>query len=134
MTQAELCNDAEVHTLVHDFYDQVRIDPVLGPIFNRHITDWDHHLEQLVNFWSSILRGTGRFSGSPMPKHIALPDLSAELFQYWLALFHTTTLSQPNQAMGEKAYSMAQRIAQSLWYGYQMGNKPDEMPKTLSGT
>lgn len=117
--------------MVHAFYAQVRRDEVLGPIFNAHIDDWDHHLAQLVDFWSSILRRTGRFTGAPMPKHIALPDLSQDLFRRWLALFRETASAQPNRAMGEQAFAMAQRIAQSLWFGYQMGNRPDELPSEL---
>lgn len=132
MTSPDFCSDEEVATLVHSFYDKVRADAVLGPIFNHHIHDWDHHLARLVDFWSSILRGTGRFTGAPMPRHIALPGLSAELFQRWLALFHDTTSVQPNRAMGERADAMARRIAQSLWYGYQMSHQPDALPRELA--
>lgn len=122
------CTEEEITALVHEFYEAVRKDPALGPIFNHHIHDWDAHLVRLVDFWSSILRRTGRFSGAPMPKHIALPGLSAELFQRWLDLFRTITADQPNQAMGDHAYAMAQRIAESLWYGYQIAHKPDVRP------
>ena len=132
MSARELCSDEEVAVMVHAFYVEVRRDAVLGPIFNGHIKDWDHHLVKLVDFWSSMLRGTGRFTGTPMPKHVALPGLSAELFQRWLALFHETTSVQPNLAMGERAYMMAQRIAESLWYGYQMGHQPGKMPTALA--
>ncbi|MDO8280470.1 MAG: group III truncated hemoglobin [Burkholderiaceae bacterium] len=131
MSATELCTEREVAALVHAFYAKVRIDPVLGPIFNGHVDDWDRHLSRLVDFWSSILRRTGRFTGAPMPKHIALPGLSAALFEHWLALFRETALAQPNRAMGETAYAMAQRIAQSLWYGYQMSQQPDALPKPL---
>ncbi len=129
MTATALCTDEEITNMVHDFYAQVRRDEVLGLIFNAHIDDWDYHLEHLSNFWSSILLRTGRFKGTPMPKHIALPGLNAKLFQRWLALFRETTSAQPNQAMGEQAYVIAQRIAQSLWYGYQISHNPD-MPPT----
>lgn len=132
MTSRDFCSDEEVATLVHSFYDKVRADAALGPIFNHHIHDWDHHLAKLVDFWSSILRGTGRFTGAPMPRHIALPGLTAGLFQRWLALFHDTTSAQPNRAMGERADAMAQRIAQSLWYGYQMSRQPDALPQDLT--
>ena len=117
--------------MVHAFYARVRRDEVLGPIFNTHIHDWDSHLAQLVDFWSSILRRTGRFTGAPMPRHAALPGLTPALFQRWLALFHETTSALPNRAMGEQALAMARRIAQSLWYGYQMSQRPDEMPSNL---
>lgn len=118
--------------MVHDFYAAVRCDAVLGPVFERHIKDWDQHLAKLVDFWSSILLRTGRFTGTPMPKHVALPGLSAELFQRWLALFHETTAAQANKAMGEQADAMAQRIAQSLWYGYQTSHDPETLPKELA--
>ena len=132
MTATELCTDDEVARLVHAFYACVRRDEVLGPIFDRHIDDWDHHLAKLVDFWSSILRRTGRYTGAPMPRHIALPDLSAELFQRWLTLFRETAAAQPNQAMGAQACALAQRIAQSLWYGYQLSRNPDALPSELA--
>lgn len=128
----DLCTEAEVAALVHSFYARVRQDKVLGPIFESHIHDWDHHLAKLVDFWSSILRRTGRFSGAPMPKHAALPGLSAALFERWLWLFRENAAAQPNQAMGGQACAMAERIAQSLWMGYQINHDPDAVPKALS--
>ncbi|MES2026184.1 MAG: group III truncated hemoglobin [Pseudomonadota bacterium] len=131
MSSHELCTDEEVTQLVHAFYAKVRLDTVLGPIFNGHIDDWDHHLSKLVDFWSSILRGTGRYSGTPMQKHIALHHLDPALFQRWLELFKETLNEQPNAAMSERAYASAQRIAQSLWYSYQMNRQPDAIPTDL---
>ncbi|WP_406625261.1 group III truncated hemoglobin [Acidovorax sp. SDU_ACID1] len=128
---ADLCTEAEISELVHAFYARVRQDEVLGPIFDAHVDDWDHHLAKLVDFWSSILRRTGRFSGSPMTKHAALSDLSAELFHRWLALFRETAAEQPNRAMAAQACAMAERIAQSLWLGYQLNRSPDAMPTEL---
>lgn len=126
-----LCTEEEIHEMVHSFYADIRRDEVLGPIFNSHVADWDEHLGKLVDFWSSILRRTGRFSGTPMPKHIALPDLSAELFQRWLALFQQSNARLSNQELSAAANAAAQRIAQSLWFGYQMSRKPDELPVGL---
>lgn len=131
MATPDLCTDEEISQMVHDFYAKVRLDDVLGPIFNSHISNWDHHLSKLVDFWSSILRGTGRFSGTPMPKHAALPGLNAELFRRWLSLFHETTQTLGNEAMRQQADAMAQRIAQSLWYGYQLNRHPDQFPTEL---
>jgi hemoglobin len=131
VASSDLCTDEEITSMVHTFYAKVRRDDMLGPIFNTHVEDWDHHLAKLVDFWSSILCGTGRFSGTPMPKHVALPGLNAELFLRWLSLFREVTAAQANQAMGERAYAMAQRIAQSLWYGYQMSRSPDALPTDL---
>lgn len=117
--------------MVHRFYALIRRDEVLGPVFESHIDDWDAHLQKLVDFWSSILRRTARFSGTPMPKHVALPNLNAELFQRWLALFRQSNATLANQAMAEQANATAQRIAQSLWLGYQMNNFPDQLARGL---
>lgn len=127
-TRDEICTEEEISTLVYSFYDRVRADDTLGPIFDTHITDWDTHLKKMVSFWSSLMRGTGTYNGTPMPKHIALPDLSAELFQQWLALFHETTQTLPNRPFAERAESFAHRIARSLWYGYQLHNEPNKAP------
>ncbi len=126
-----LCTEQEIRTLVHDFYADVRQDTVLGPIFESRIHDWDQHLAKLVDFWSSILLRTGRFTGAPMPLHAAMPGLNAELFQRWLAAFYTSNARQPNQAMAAQANAMAERIAQSLWMGYQMRNGGDALPTPL---
>lgn len=131
MRSHELCTEEEVASLVHAFYERVRMDTVLGPIFNTHITDWDHHLAKLVDFWSAILRRTTRFSGAPMPKHAALPGLSVELFERWLGLFETTLAEQPNRAMAEQAEKAARRIAQSLWMGYQTSRGPKALSQVL---
>lgn len=130
MPTPDLCTEDEVSQLVHAFYDSVREDPVLGPIFDRHITNWDKHLAKMVDFWSSALRGTARFRGTPMPKHVALPGLSSELFQRWLALFERTTATLPNGEMGQRANQLAGRIAESLWYGYRM-SRADSVPQEL---
>ena len=130
----DTCTEDEVRNLVHSFYARIRDDDVLGPIFDAHIRDWDHHLGKMVDFWSAILRGTARYHGTPMPKHAVLPDLSAELFQRWLALFGTTASSIGNPAMGRRANEMAQRIAQSLWFGYQLHRQPDVSPSKLATT
>lgn len=127
----DLCTEEEVASLVHTFYACIRQDRILGPIFELHIEDWNQHLAKLVDFWSSILRRSGRFSGAPMPKHAALPGLSAPLFQRWLALFRENAAAQPNQVMAQQACLMAERIAQSLWMGYQFHRNPEAIPQAL---
>ena len=120
MPSPDLCTEEEVTRLVHGFYAVVRQDALLGPIFETHVRDWDRHLPTMVDFWSGALRGTARFRGTPMPKHAALPGLNAQLFQRWLALFRQTTATLGNEPMAERANELAARIAESLWYGYQI--------------
>ena len=131
MPTPDLCTDDEISHLVHAFYAKVRDDAMLGPVFERHVADWDHHLPKMVDFWSSALRGSQRYRGTPMPVHCALPGLNESLFARWLELFFETASALPNREMGERAVELSRRIAQSLWYGYQLHRDPDRMPDNL---
>jgi hemoglobin len=126
-----LYTEEEVAQLVHQFYAKARKDPGLGPIFEAHVIDWDAHFVQMTNFWSAQLRGTSRFRGAPMPKHIVLPDLTAELFERWLQLFKQTTEELGNPNLQQHANAVATFIAGRLWQGYQMNNYPDKQLEIL---
>jgi hemoglobin len=82
-------DDQILTRLVHRFYDRIRSDPMLGPVFAERITDWGPHLARMVEFWSSVALMTGRYHGQPMPKHLPLP-IESEHFDRWLALFRQT--------------------------------------------
>jgi hemoglobin len=77
-----------IELLVNSFYEQVKTDPVLGPMF-AHV-HWPHHLPVMYRFWSSMLLGEQSYSGNPFEKHIPLP-LQAAHFDRWLELFDQTT-------------------------------------------
>ena len=81
-----------VRAVVEAFYAKARQDDVVGPVFNRVIAaeDWPAHLSKITDFWSSMLLGTASYMGRPMPKHIAIPELSDAHFQRWLNLFRMT--------------------------------------------
>jgi hemoglobin len=131
MNIAQLCTEQEVRQLVHAFYDRVRNDPLIGPVFTEHVSDWPSHLEKMVDFWSSTLRGTARFRGSPMVTHNRLTGISETHFQRWLELFRQTTQDLDNPALQARANDLSMRIAQSLWYGYQMNRQADVLPSPL---
>ena len=120
----ELCTEAEVIRLVHDFYARVREEPRLGPVFTAHVADWRTHLAQLVDFWSALLRGTRRFQGSPMSRHMAIDAMDRDLFDRWLALFRLTSAECGNPDMQRLADDIAARIADTFWKRYQMVRWP----------
>ena len=115
-----LCSEQEVTRLVHDFYARVRTEPRLAPVFAARVEHWDAHLAQLVDFWSAMLRGTRRFSGAPMPKHMAMDELDRDLFDRWLLLFRQTTAESGNLPMQRLADDVAARIADTFWRRFQM--------------
>ncbi|MDR1076114.1 MAG: group III truncated hemoglobin [Xanthomonadaceae bacterium] len=114
------CTEEEVVELVNRFYALVRQDPELGPIFEQRIDDWDAHLSILVGFWSTLLRGTRRFNGAPMPKHMALPGLNPPLFHRWLALFGQITTELGNPALKSQADAHAKSMAERFWQRYRV--------------
>ena len=65
-TRLDRITEDAIHRLVDDFYDKIRADPELGPIFLRAIPgDWSPHLATMRKFWSSVMLTSGRYKGRP---------------------------------------------------------------------
>jgi hemoglobin len=77
--------------LVDAFYERVRADDILGPIFNDVAdVDWTTHLPKMYDFWDSVLFGTPGFKGDPLDAHRKLAmrvPLGEREFARWLMLF-----------------------------------------------
>ena len=102
--------------LVDAFYDRVRRDPLIGPVFDERISDWGPHLEQMKLFWSSVALMSGVYHGRPMPKHLPLP-VDARHFDRWLDLFEATAADVCPPAAAAHFIERARRIAESLELG-----------------
>ncbi|MDX2155429.1 MAG: group III truncated hemoglobin [Hyphomicrobiaceae bacterium] len=109
-------DEAMIHRLVHAFYDRVRADEVLGPVFDERIAEWPPHLERMCAFWSSVVLMTGRYHGRPMQAHSRLP-VSGMHFDRWLALFEATAAEVCPAPAAELFVEKARMIAQSLELG-----------------
>ena len=83
-------DEAMIRMLVDAFYERVRADETLGPIFEREISDWRPHLDKMYDFWSSVVLMTKRYDGRPVPAHIKIEGLDHPHFEHWLALFQQT--------------------------------------------
>ena len=60
----------DVEILVDKFYDKVKSDELLRPVFSH--VDWPHHLPIMYNFWSSMLLGDQSYTGNPLTKAFAI--------------------------------------------------------------
>jgi len=105
-----------IERLVHRFYERVRADPLIGPVFAARIADWGPHLERMCAFWSSVALMTGRYHGQPMAVHARLP-VGAEHFERWLMLFRETAAAECPPAAATHFVERAERIAESLQLG-----------------
>jgi hemoglobin len=90
----DLTSRADVERLVDAFYDQVRADARLGPIFDGIAqVDWAAHLPRMYDFWETVLFGAPAFKGNPLAVHRALASrapMSGAEFGQWLHLFERT--------------------------------------------
>lgn len=109
-------DEASIARLVRTFYDRARDDALIGPIFNGAVADWDHHIAQITDFWSSMMLKTGRYNGRPMRPHLRLP-LRAEHFDRWLQLFEATAREIFPAEIAEAFIIRARRIADSFEMG-----------------
>ncbi|MCB0854643.1 MAG: group III truncated hemoglobin [Bacteroidetes bacterium] len=87
----DITSRTEIKQLVDQFYQKVRQDDLIGPIFNERIQPeaWPPHLEKMYSFWSMVLLGEMGYRGHPFAKHAPLP-IDHQHFSRWLELFEET--------------------------------------------
>lgn len=105
--------EESISRLVRTFYAKARLDPLLGPVFEAAVHDWDAHFVQLDAFWSSVVLASGRYSGRPMPAHMKLP-LTPGMFDRWLELWGETAGEVFPFEEAELFRTKARNIARSL--------------------
>jgi hemoglobin len=94
-------NNDDVKLLVNEFYDKVKKDDLLAPIFFEHIPDdWQPHLNRMYLFWGAALLGEKGYLGNPFSKHAKMHTLTQDHFDRWLSLFGLTV---DTNFCGEKA-------------------------------
>ncbi len=90
----DILGHADIVTLVDAFYAKVRMDELLGNVFDQVAkVNWDTHLPKLYAFWDTVLFRAGTFRGNPMAAHLKLieqTDMGWPLFERWLELFRCT--------------------------------------------
>ena len=109
-------DEAMIDRLVRSFYARARQDPLIGPVFARHVDDWEDHYGRLRDFWSSVALMSGRYHGRPMAKHLPL-GIDTPHFNRWLELFVETASEVCPPAAAALFIDRAHRIADSLEMG-----------------
>ncbi|WP_305825785.1 group III truncated hemoglobin [Massilia brevitalea] len=115
---SEVITELSIRKVVDVFYERVRKDVVLGPVFESHLAGkWDTHLPRMYAFWTKALLGTGDFQGNVFGKHMALSSIEKEHFVRWLTLFRMTSIEIFGAETAQPMLAVAQRIASSLQLG-----------------
>jgi hemoglobin len=109
-------DEAMIERLVRAFYDRARLDPLIGPIFESRVHDWEGHIARMCAFWSSVALMSGRYHGQPMAAHLPLP-IDTPHFDHWLEIFAETARDVCPPAAAAHFLDRAHRIAESLERG-----------------
>ena len=120
--------EQDIKLLVDSFYETIREDDLVGPVFNERIEDWSKHLPTMYAFWGHMLFGQKGYQGNPMAKHLDLP-VDHHHFARWVELFIETV---DKHFVGQKA-EQAKGAARSIAHTFQirMGIHPFGDSKSL---
>jgi hemoglobin len=108
----------DIVVLVNTFYDRVKRDDLIGPIFNTIIgDDWSRHLPIMYSFWNTVLFGAADYKGQAIAPHINIDrkiPLEQHHFDRWITYWRDTVdqlYAGPNaELIKGKAYTMLQLI------------------------
>lgn len=124
MQKKDIQSKEDVFLLVTEFYKKVRQDEVLGPFFNRVITDWDAHHERLTVFWESTLFMTKkletRYLGNPLAVHIKVDQendnsITQVHFGLWMNLWFATLDELFEGEVAENAKNRARKMGTFMY-------------------
>jgi len=122
-------DDEMIDGPVRSFYAAARQDPLLAPVFESKVEDWEAHFARLDAFWSSVALMSGRYHGQPMAKHVALP-IDTPHFDRWLEIFAETVQRVCPPLAAADFLDRAHRIADSLELGIAF-HKNEIRPKRV---
>lgn len=117
-------SEDELKAMVRAFYSEAMDDPLIGPVFARNVSDWDHHFEIVQNFWSRSLLGTTRYTGSPFTPHLSM-NLKPEFFERWVALFRKNAEASLQPAAARAAVARVEHMSTC----FQAGLFPPKIPQ-----
>ncbi|WP_423148149.1 group III truncated hemoglobin [Rubrolithibacter danxiaensis] len=110
--QHDILTLEDIKQLVDTFYNKVREDAFLAPVFNERIQDrWPEHLEKMYRFWQTVLLDEHTYFGSPFVPHAKLPVEHAH-FERWMALFTETVNELFSGSKAEEAMWRAGKMAE----------------------
>jgi hemoglobin len=104
--------DEDLHALLVDFYDRVERDELLAPYFAA--VDMAAHMPRIVDFWSTLVFETRRYTGNAFRPHMEMPGLGAAHFARWVATMERTIDAHGAGASAERMKALAHRIAYSM--------------------
>lgn len=120
----DIKNRNDIRFVVSVFYDNVKENSLLGPIFKEIIKDWDEHIEQLTTFWESSLfpirNSNSKYYGNPLDIHVEVDkatdaSITQRHFGIWLNLWFQTLDTYFKGDVTEKAKQRARKMSTFMY-------------------
>lgn len=111
----DVTDRSQLFFIVTTFYDAVRNDAEIGPIFNATISDWEPHLQKITDFWATHLFGEKTYTGNPVLVHQQLdrqfdqritPHHFGTWMFHWLQTINTHFAGPNAEILKDKARKM----------------------------
>jgi hemoglobin len=124
---------AEIDRVVALFYERIRKDTVLGPVFFDaigHDADiWTAHEAKIAAFWRNSILRERSYSGNPMQVHMGVKGIEPDHFDRWLSLFSATCADVLPTGKAEGLAAFATRIGAGLKMGVAQSRRaPTDVP------
>ncbi len=109
----DISDKKDVQLFVDAFYEKVRIDELIGPVFAAIIPNdnWGPHLERMYSFWNTVLFTVKDYHGNPFSKHRPLP-IEKVHFDRWIELFSKTIDTHFEGPIADDAKNRAIKMGQ----------------------
>lgn len=119
----------DLSLLVEQFYEKVRKDEELGPVFNTIITNWPAHLIKITDFWEQHIFGTSLYKGNPIEVHNRVDAhwnhaITAHNFGTWL-FYWIQTLDELFEGKNVELLKFKARKMQTVFFVSMVKNRPD---------
>ncbi len=109
----------DIEFLVRQFYQAVRQDELLGPIFNQQIMHWESHIQRLTDFWQTNLLVVRRYKGNPLRVHQEVDRQSehsiqqvhfGRWLQHWFQTLDQYFIGENKEIAKNRARNMASHL------------------------
>lgn len=122
MFQKEITTRFEVEELVRTFYQEIRKDGLLGPVFDHMIRSdeiWEHHFGKLTDFWEVNLLKQGKYEGAMIELHIWVDmqigyKMKEDHFTRWLSIWHENLNKRFKGPAAELAHRRADAMGERI--------------------
>lgn len=111
-------DEENLRTLVYRFYERVREDALLGPVFERAIgsedASWEPHLQTMTDFWHTVMLHKVAYKGNPVVRHMAVDGIEPQHFARWMELFEEVAVELYEEPASTYIVGRAQNMRRHL--------------------